>query len=77
MKVQVIGNRIRLKDLRAGQIAVDNDGKVYTRVYAPDCEKISTMLVRLDQLDCQYNDLIRDDTPVRELIKGEQVVLEI
>lgn len=77
MKVQVVGNRIRLKDLRAGKIAVCNEGKVYTRVYTPDCEKANTMLIRLDQLDCQYNDMIKGHTPVRELTEGEQVVLEI
>ena len=77
MKVTVVGNRIRLNDLRVGGIAVDNDGKVYTKVYVPDPKEQKTMFLRLDQLSCQYNDLVRGDMTVRELTAGESVLIKI
>lgn len=75
MKVTIVGNRFRLNDLKVGKIAVDDKERVYTRVYVPDPKERRTMLIHLDDLSCQYNDLIRGDTIVRELAAGEKVLI--
>jgi len=77
MNVTITGNRIRLNDLDVGKLAADNNGVVYTRVYVTDPKEVRTMLLKLNCLDNQYNDMIREDTVVRELTPGESVVIKI
>jgi len=77
MEVKIVGNRIRLKELEVGKIAVDKNNVAYTKVYVPDPKEQRTMFLKLGSLNNQYNDMIRDDTIVRELTSGESVVLVI
>ena len=77
MRAKIIGNRIRLRDLKIGKIAVDENNTIYTKVYVPDPKEVRTMFIKLTDLTDQYNDMIRDSTIVRELTSGEQVVIEI
>jgi len=77
MEVKIVGNRIRLKDLEVGKIAVDDNGVIYTRVYVPDPTEVRRMFLKINVLNNQYNDMIRDDTLVRVLTAGEKVVIVI
>jgi hypothetical protein len=77
MEVKIVGNRIRLKDLEIGKIAVDENSVAYTKVYVTDPKEVRTMFLKLNDLSNQYNDMIRGDTTVRELTPGESVVLTI
>lgn len=77
MEVKIVGNRIRLKDLEVGNIAIDERNVAYTKVYVPDPKEQRTMFLKLGDLKNQYNDMISDSTLVRVLAPGESVMIII
>jgi len=69
-------NQIKLANLKPGEIATSNDGRIFTRIWVPNEKSLQELTIELTDLSSQYFNHININTMVRILDQpGEGITI--